>query len=250
MKAAAHPQQQSRIITFEPRYHTYQDNHGQKYLSGTQLLKKFTPKFDAVAVSEKCAAGKNPKYKGRSPEEIRQEWKSEGDRGRSEGENFHAYVEARLFNLPAPKPISERCEKLFVQGDDALRKLQKRFMFIDAEMMVFSPELGIAGQIDLVMFDQNTNEMIVLDWKQNREIDTENNYQNLLPPIDHLQSAALHQYTLQLSLYQFLLEREGYFNVAGYRRALIHITPETNKAIPLDDYRYEIMEMLKYEGRL
>lgn len=250
MKIASHPKDDSRIITFEPRYHTYTDNRGQRYLSGTQLLKKFTPKFDAVAISEKCAAGKNPKYKGRSPEEIRAEWKTEGERGRNEGDNFHAYVEARLFGIAPPEPISERCEKLFIQGDDAIKKLKARFMFLDAEMMIFSPDLGIAGQIDLVMLDRIKNEIIVLDWKQNKEIDTENQYQTLLPPIDHLPSAALHQYTLQLSLYQFLLEKEGYFNVAGYRRALIHITPETNKAIPLDNYRYEIMEMLKSEGRL
>lgn len=250
MKQASHPQHRDRTITFEPRYHSYIDNQGQRYLSGTQLLKKFTPKFDAVGVSEKCAKGKNPKYAGRSPEDIRQEWKSEGDRGRMEGDNLHAYVEARLFNLPLPKPISERCEKLFIQGDDAIRKLKARFLFIEAEMMIFSPKLGIASQIDLVMLDQDKQEIIILDWKQNREIKTTNTHQTLLTPINHLPQTDINQYSLQLSLYQFLLEREKYFDVKGYRRALIHITPDSNKAIPLDNYRYEIMEMLKYEGRM
>lgn len=250
MKRASHPKDDSRIITFEPRYHTYTDNRGQRYLSGTQLLKKFTPKFDAVAISEKCAAGKNPKYAGRKPEEIRAEWKAEGERGRNEGDNLHSYVEALLKNEMTPFPISERCERLFYQGELAVKKLLARFEFIAAEMIIFSPELGIAGMIDLLLMDRLRNEIVIGDWKQNKEIDTENQHQTMLPPIDHLPSAALHQYTLQLSLYQFLLEKEGYFNVAGYRRALIHITPETNKAIPLDNYRYEIMEMLKHESRI
>lgn len=159
-------------------------------------------------------------------------------------------MEALLKNEETPFPISERCERLFYQGELAVEKLLKRFEFIDAESIIFSPDLGVAGMIDLLLMDRAKNEIIIGDWKQNKEIDTENQYQNLLPPIDHLQSAALHQYTLQLSLYQFLLEREGYFKVAGYRRALIHITPDSNRAIPLDNYRYEIMEMLKYAGRI
>jgi len=201
-------------------------------------------------VSEKCAKSNNPKYKGRSPKEIRQEWKTEGDRGRNEGENLHTYVEALLLKKETPFPISERCGHLFYQGGEAVEKLLKRFEFVAAEMIVFSPDLGIAGMIDLLMKDRAKNEIIIGDWKQNKEIDTENQYQNLLHPIDHLQSTALHQYTLQLSLYQFLLERENYFDVKGYRRALIHIMPEANRAIPLDDYRYEIMEMLKHESRI
>jgi len=247
MKKATHPSG-SRTITFTPRDHSYVDNQGQKYISGTQFLKKFTPGFDAVAVSEKCAKSKNPKYKGRSPEEIRQEWKTEGDRGRNEGENFHAYVEARLLKQAPPKPISARCEKLFIQGDKAIQKLLGRFGFLGCEVIVFSPSLKIAGMIDLLMFDARANEVIVLDWKQNKEIDTENNYQNLLAPINHLQSTAINQYSLQLSLYELILTHERYFS-NKFRRAIIHITPENNVAIPLDNYRYEIMEMLKYESR-
>lgn len=220
-------------------------------MSGTQLLKKFTPKFDAVAISEKCAAGKNPKYAGRSPEEIRQEWKSEGDRGRMEGDNLHAYVEALLLKKETPYPISERCGHLFYQGGLAVEKLLKRFEFIDAESIIFSPYLGLAGMVDLIMFDPEANEIILLDWKQNKEISTTNTFQTLLEPINHLQQTDINQYSLQLSLYEFILDREGYFRtINGYRRALIHITPDSNRAIPLDNYRYEIMEMLKYESRI
>lgn len=250
MKTAIHPSG-SRTITFEHEYHIYTDNLGQRYLSGTQLLKKFTPKFDAIAVSEKCAKGKNPKYAGRSPEQIRQEWKSDGDRGRNEGENFHQYVESRLLNLKLPKPISERCERLFIQGDDAIKKLLTRFEFLDAEMIIFSPDLGIAGMIDLLLRDRVKNEIIIADWKQNKEMSTKNQFQTLLEPINHLHQTDINQYSLQLSLYEFILDREGYFKtINGYRRALIHISPDSNKAIPLDNYSYEIMEMLKYESRI
>jgi hypothetical protein len=248
-KKAYHPNGKA-FITFREEPHTYIDNRGVQFLSGTSFVGQFFPKFDAEAVAVRCSKGKNPKYAGRDPKEIRAEWKAEGDRGSGEGDNTHLYAESKISDWPQsqiPAPISERCIKLFFQVDRAVTGLLKRFIFIAAEMVVFSPILGLSGMVDLVMYDPATNEILIFDWKQNKEIKREGFQQEkCLSPIDHLQTSDISKYTLQLSTYQYIMDLEGYFpSVSGYRRALIHITPTNFIPISLDYYDYEVQVMLE-----
>ncbi|MBI9090735.1 MAG: PD-(D/E)XK nuclease family protein [Desulfobacterium sp.] len=250
-KTAYHPDG-DHVITFREGPHTYTDNHGTRYLSGTGFVGRFFGKFDAEAVSLRCSQGKNPKYAGRPPGDIRAEWSAEARRGSSEGDNTHEYAESQISSWPAdrvPGPISDRCTALFVQADRAVAGLLSRFTFIGAEMVIFSPDLCLSGMVDLLMYDPSTNEILILDWKQNKEISRENPWQSGLPPIDHLQATDISKYTLQLSTYQYILDRESYFpTVSGFRRALIHLTPETFNAIPLDYYDYEVQQMIEVQN--
>ncbi len=249
MKKAYHPDKKSFII-FKEKYHQYIDNLGVLYTSGTTFIKPFFPKFDMIAMSEKCATGDNPKYAGRNPEEIRAEWKAKGERGSSEGDNTHEYAEGIMAGWDTselPKPISERCMQLFKQVDKIAAWLKSKYQFIEAEKIVFSPHLGIAGMVDLIMLDLATQEILVLDWKQNEEITIENFFQKALFPIEHLQDTHISKYSLQLSLYQHILEREQYYPQAkGYRRALIHISPDNVTPIKLENYSYEIKELINH----
>jgi len=249
-KTAYHPDG-IRSIRFQERYHTYTDNYGTRYTSGTSFIRPFFPKFDAISISIKCAAGTNPLYAGRDPKDIRAEWWAEAQRGSSEGDNVHEYAE---FWASPPgqsiKPISARCALLFKQVDIANRVLlAKGFILIANEMIVFSPGLKIAGTVDKIMWDPATQEIIILDWKQNKEIKYRNQYKknNGLFPIEHLEGSDISKYTLQLSLYQYIIIRENYFPQArGYRRALIHLLPDNVVPIKLEYFEYEILELIKF----
>jgi len=248
-KRAYHPNGDAWIEFLEGP-HSYVDNRGVRYTSGTSFVKPFFPQFDAVVMSRRCAAGRNPKYAGRSPEDIQAEWQAEAERGSSEGDNTHMYAEGMVSGWPReqlPRPISDRCRDLFVQVDRAVAGLLRRFVFVAAEMVIFSPALGLSGMVDLVLFDPATNEVLILDWKQNKKITRQGfRGETALDPIDHLQASDVSKYSLQLSTYQYILDKEGYFpGVDGYRRALIHIMPDKFKIIPLEFYDYEIQLMLE-----
>lgn len=248
-KQANHPNGK-HAIRFREQDHSYIDNMDSRYVSVTTFIKKFFPQFDTVRMAKKCAMSQNPRYANRDHREIMQEWAIEGKRGSSEGTNVHEYAEFSLVSPDkCPEPISDRCVKLFSQVDKIILKfVEKGFRIITAEMIVFSPSLRISGTIDLLLFDPATNEMIILDWKQNKDpMSTINIYgKYAFPPIDHLQDTDINQYSLQLSLYQYIMEIENYYpDVSGYRRALIHLTPESAEPIKLDYYEYEIKEMLK-----
>jgi len=247
-KKALHPNGTHEIF-FEEESHTYTDNFCKKYLSGTSIVGKFFPEFDKVAVAKKCSAGVNPKYTGRTWQDIIDEWEKEADRGRSEGTNAHEYAEGKISGWPVdmiPGPISERCEMLFDQVDIAVSRLLRHFVFVAAEMIVFDPETGLSGMIDLVMYDRISNDIMVLDWKQNKKISRENNFQSGLGALSHLQDTDISHYSLQLSLYEKLLVKGNYFpNVSGYRRGLIHLMPDGLEFIPIENYDYEVEEMIK-----
>jgi hypothetical protein len=250
IKTAQHPDG-VHSIQFRGQYHQYVDNYGSKYISGTYFFKPYAPKFDAPAIAERCSKGPNPKYSGRDPQEIMAEWSAEGKRGTDEGDNVHLYAE----NWPATDgnpdvaPISERCAALFQQVDAVFFDLilNHGYQVIGSEMIIFSPELLIAGTIDLLLLNPAINQIIIADWKQNKaSLTTTNNFQKLLPPLEHLQDTEINKYGLQLSIYEYILKREGYFpGVTDYTRQLIHLYPDRFEYIYPDYYEYEIKEILQ-----
>ncbi len=250
-KQATHPS--GLTVTFYEDNHTYIIDQAYKYKlleSATTFISKFFPKFETDNVAKKCA-GKG-KYKGMTVDEIKQAWADEALRGSTEGTNTHMFAEC-LSNgdLNAlPEPQSERESKLFDQVAVAILMLEEKFIFIEAEKIVFSPELGLAGTIDLLMFDPAKNHLIILDWKQNKKIDSSNSWESAMVPIKTWDACDLNKYKLQLNLYEFILRREDYFGfdnipkVSGVRKALIHLTEDTFRAIPIGYYQDTINQML------
>lgn len=249
-KTAHHPDGH-HTIKFGERWHTYEDNRGKRYTSGTKFVGQFFPKFDMVAVSKKCSNGKEPKYAGRTPEEIRNEWSENGRIASDEGTNLHEYAESLMAGWKPsriPKPMSNRCKVVYKQIDIITAKLLNKFVFVCAEMIVFSPSLKISGMVDLVMFNPRTDTILILDWKTNKDNPTvENGFgKKAFPPVDHLDDTKLNHYRLQLSLYRYIMESEGYFpNITNYQQAIIHLSDKDYTVIPLEYYEYEIKEALK-----
>lgn len=244
IKEAFHPS--GMRIRFSSENHLYVDDLGRTYTSGTTFIGQFFPMFEKVAAAEKCASGVNPRYAGKTVESILDEWEAEGERGRDEGTNVHEYAECRLTGDKPPAPISTRCKNIFKQVDRALSDLSPYYQWVGSEVIVFDPETLMAGQIDLLMHHKGMNELIIFDWKQNKEITTENMFQKGIAPIDHLEDTDINHYSLQLSFYERLIRAGKYFpGVTRFNRALIHLTEDDFKIIRLEDYSYEIGEMMK-----
>lgn len=81
--------------------------------------------------------------------------------------------------------------------------------------------LNIAGQSDLVII--NGNDLFIRDYKTNKKIDTKsffnrrtNSYESMLFPLSHIMDCNFMEYTLQLSLYAYMIKRlRPELNVAG-----------------------------------
>lgn len=107
-------------------------------------------------------------------------------------------------------------------------KLLRNYEFIEAEKMIFSPELKLSGTVDLIMRNKRTKNICVFDWKTNKKIDKENNWGDFGKEfLYHLDHCNYNHYSLQLNIYRKLLYREGYGDeFENAEMGLFHITEE------------------------
>lgn len=247
IKSAIHPPT-GHHIDFDSGPHLYRVREtGQILESGTTFIGRFFPKFDSKAVSAKIAG--RGKYKDKTQSQILAEWAAEGLRGRTEGEHLHYFLEClRNGTRPLPEPQSDREEKLFEHGARAVMRYEELFRWVGSEVIIASPDAGLAGQVDDWMLDSVTMTYILNDWKQNKVIKTENPWERALPPIDHLEACDWVKYCLQLNLYRWIMEREeyGFYDDNGYRLALTHITPDFAQPKKVPDMRDEIQAMIEW----
>ena len=240
-------------ILFDEETHTYTiPKTGQQLESVTTFIGGFFPKFDADAVAPKCVG--RPKYKGLTVEQIKALWEKEGDRGRTEGTHTHFFAEClgegRLDELPEPQ--SDRESKLFNQVAPALLDLETRFVFIGSEIIVFSPYFGIAGTIDLLMYDPVVMDLILLDWKQNKTISIDNPWESGKPPLQKMEASEFNKYALQLNVYERIMKFEGYYKFPGFnrvRKALIHLREDNYQFIKLPDMQSTVNKMFAHAGK-
>ena len=95
------------------------------------------------------------------------------------------------------------------------------------ELLVYDTEYDIAGQVDLVY--KKGKKIIIKDYKTNNEISREAFADNKMKvPLDNLLDSTFNHYMLQMSLYAWILERQGYEIV---ELELIHLDRETGDVI-------------------
>jgi len=220
-KTAKHPALDF-AITFDSTRHTYTDNEGSRYTSGTALEKRAFPEFDAQAAAERVAA-----RDGLSVAAVLATWKAKADESVERGNRIHAYAEARSIGVVVPVPENEGEARAFAIVDKALAGLAgSGYEFIAAEQIVFDPLFLVAGQIDLVM-RAPSRALAILDWKSCEDITDDAWGRVAFPPISHVPDSKLMHYALQLSTYAWMLTDPEYSNYpsAGepVELALIHV---------------------------
>ena len=223
-------------LYFDETAHRYVTESGVELTSVTRWVGSFFPKFNSQQIAERYA-----RKHGLSVESVLAEWAMAKDRGSELGHIVHKYAESTLCNLLFDRTQYEAYEEYFQAIDRIIPKLLKRFRLIGAEIIVFSEKLGLAGTIDLLMRDPKNKDILIFDWKTNKEIRTKNNYnQFALEPISHLDDCHLAKYSLQLNSYKRIMKEENYYPGAEYRMALIHLM---NQRGDITDKWYKIPYM-------
>lgn len=229
-----------QVCNFYEDKHIYTVNN-KRLTSGTTFIKQFFPKFDGPKIAAEIA-----EKRGTTPAELLKEWKEKGERASREGSLVHSYAEWMFDSnsdpgLPPYAIEPDRVGLLTVQLLKVSDEFQEKgFEPLEPEKIIFSPGLGVAGQIDLPLLDP-AGRVIIVDWKTNEELKTDNPFQCGLSPIEHLEDANLNHYALQLSLYQYIMEVENYFpEGTEYKRLIVHLREK-------DHVLYSV-KYLKIEG--
>lgn len=235
-KIAYHPS--GTVIEFRSDDHSYIDDQDRRYVSTTRVVGEFFPPPDVEKLAIKSAAKKTGKYADfNDKNEILAMWDAERERGSTEGTNTHEFAEwifdRKLFqnhSITRPKPISERCRSLFLGAEKATDWLWRIGSEpIGSEIIVFMPSFPLlSGTIDGLIAIPSKHRIIILDWKQNKQITDCSFYgEKGIGPFAKFDKCDFNKYAFQLSLYRYIIETEGYFdfNQWDLSAALIHLMP-------------------------
>lgn len=201
------------MIYFEPDNHKYiSTDKDINWISATNLISYFKQPFDSESVALKCSRSKKSKWYGKTKDEILQAWKEESDRSCSLGTWYHAQREQDVLECESIERWGKQLLTVAPIIDTEGRKIapeQKLFEGIYPEHFMYLESSGICGQSDRVeVYD---NFVTIVDFKTNREIKSEGfkNWEGLKqmmkPPVNHLEDCNLIHYTLQLSLYMYMI---------------------------------------------
>lgn len=238
-KKAYHPD--GSCILFNEAEHKYTVN-GKQFISATTVLGQFFPKFEADKIAYFVA-----KREGRTKEDVLQEWEDKKNDACDFGNAVHLYAERKLMGGAIPRPKNEREKNAFQLVEKYIKGLLKDYVVIEAEKIVFSKRHGVSGTIDLVLQHKKSKNICLLDWKTNKKIQKKNSYSKpAFPPIEELNDSNFTKYMLQLNLYKYILETEGYIDGEVDNMILLHIRPSSTKAYEVPDAQEEIKTILKY----
>lgn len=198
-------------LQFIPETHTYQlkEKPEIKFTSVSKLIEQVKPKFDADYWSEKKA-----KERGITKEEILKEWDDIKRTALEKGTKYHKEFEQKLLQGKKTHPSIEQ------EGIKQAHDLTNLSPGIHPELIIYNLRYGIVGTADIVeLYDDKS--FIIEDHKTSRKIEfkgfmkydpkyKEKREVKMLSPLQHLGDVEGIHYTLQLSLYAWMLEQFGY----------------------------------------
>ena len=200
------------MILFDEASHTYTID-GKPHIKLTSVsgvLSHLKEPFDADYWSEKKA-----KERGVTKEQILQEWEDKKVKSQQRGTAYHLKKEHSVNKKSNSFPAQILPTGLKQSYD--LKNLQPG---VYPELIVYSLLHNIVGTADIVeifpdktffLGDHKTNQELKFEsFKRFDKISKERRPVMMQPPMQHLQDCSGMHYTLQLSLYAFMLEQFGY----------------------------------------
>jgi hypothetical protein len=196
-----------------------------KFISCTTLVSQFFREFDAYKIALKLTSF-HTKYNHMDPEELVEEW----NKARDDGTRAHKEIEEYLINGKKPGLKKSKTGVKWLKNN--IGSASKVY----PELIVYSEDLGIAGTVDLLIYNPATNCYDMFDWKTNKSIEM-NSYggqKGTKPATVHLPDCNFYHYSLQLSIYKYLLE--NYHNIKIGELTILNL--QNTEVIP---YRCEYL---------
>ncbi|MBP9743208.1 MAG: PD-(D/E)XK nuclease family protein [Burkholderiales bacterium] len=195
-----------------------EDNHvymidGQAAPSVTSLLKNLLKPFD----QEYWAKIKAHELKV-SVEDILSKWQFNAQFAKTKGTLVHQFLESYLSNIQFTypqeliietfgyDPIQEPFQQIINIVQKFLNDIDNKMLPLFSEFVIGDREHIIGGTIDQLFYNKKSGQIEIWDWKTNKEIKLESRYFHLMP-INHIPDTELDHYSLQLSLYKLIVER-------------------------------------------
>jgi hypothetical protein len=244
------------VISFEPEVN---------YTSVTTWNHTHFEKFDADKIIDNMMKSKGwkegHKYWGLTPEQIKNQWTTNGNKVAESGTDLHYNIEC--FNNNNSLKVSYTNKELYenymyenIEEHDTKPLEWKYFInfvkdFPDlkpyrTEWLIYDEDVKISGSIDMV-YENTDGTLSIYDWKRSKNITRINNFNKFALPeeICHLPDSNFWHYALQLNTYKVILERK--YNKIIKDLYLVRLHPDAEEKnydlIQLPNLSKEIMEL-------
>lgn len=238
-------------IVYYDEPHTYIMD-GVRATSVTKVIGMAEKPFDADYWSQKKAD-----EQGVTADEIKAQWKYKANVACEKGTAVHEYVENYLNNkvFPYPaaniRPVFEGQDPVKPKYDTIIPLVHKfcedikgKMIPVRSEFVVGDVGYGLCGMIDQIFYNKKSGKLELWDWKTNEKIDTESKYK-LMPPVDHISTAKLDIYSLQLSLYKHIIEKNTNLEIGDCYLTWFNEANDSYKIFKCHNYENEVKEMIK-----
>ena len=206
-------------IQFKEDGHIYEstDDENIDWISVTTFISMFKPKFDAKGQAKKSSKNKRSKWYGMTEKEILTAWDNESQRAIKLGNFYHNQREADMLehatiekdgiDIPIIKPNVDSATGIKIASD------QKLSEGLYPEHMVYLKSAKLCGQADIV--EIVNGHININDYKTNKEIkdkgftNWEGITKKMYSPVSHLDDCNLNHYSLQLSIYAYIIKKHN-----------------------------------------
>lgn len=193
-------------LNFDESLHKYTLN-GWELIPTTTFIKQFKKEFNSYYAAESKYKSNLKEYPDtiKDPAYYRKRWDNIRNEASSAGTRIHHFAEAYPhFEEPICK--KEQGVLDFYKWLDV-----SRYVVLFTEFKLYDEEISNAGTIDLMLYDLETESIILADWKSNsKSIFEYTGNSMLLSPFSGYKETSFNEYSIQLSHYQYMLEKKGF----------------------------------------
>ena len=245
----------ARVEFFEEDHRYMIDGNIKAPRSVTFLVHQFEEPFDADICIGKMRNGRNWQKKKKeytnpdgtimTDQQIKFAWEKNRIVSSNRGTLLHWHVEMFLNGAHIWGPFSTEFGYFldFYKNFMLSRGLEP----IRTEFSIFHTGLACAGQIDFLARYIGTETYVIIDWKRTKEIKLSNRFQNLLPPMQHLDQTNLNTYSLQLNFYRYILQTEYGLRVDELYLVVLYENNECPHVIPVAILAKEVDMIVQHE---
>lgn len=239
--------------------HQYFHRDGREFVSVSRILEPLKPVFDrefmAYQTAKKRLSMKNipitDEFITTEKKEVLNEWTKKNKDAIDAGNRIHNAIERFLRTAvinPEDKDLNVLVNRIAMVLSDYDQKLPEQCLYLD--------KAGIAGTSDIICVRKGKGKPIVdiFDFKTNlsKGIEFFDKYGKFLNyPVSHLESCNYNTYSLQLSIYAFILEEMIECTIG--RLGIIYINPKAPDhytLYPVPYMTYDAQEIMsEYEKK-
>ena len=227
-------------IKLEIKNHEYKliNQPSFNFTSVTTFVGSFFEPFDELKVANQLV-NNVPKYFAETPESIMKQWQI----AREYGTEVHLEIENWLKGGSDPKDSKSIAAAKWIGA-----YVSKPNIDTFSEVIVYSKEIAIAGTIDVLMMDKKSGDYVLIDWKTSKKIKTVS-YKYKTGNHDatkNIMDCNFYHYSLQMSLYRYILEE--FYGLRVRNQVIAHIKDDGVDAHLAPYMKKEILKMLDYRN--